>query len=69
MLTSPRRLATLTNTAVKSKQWQGDDGVITEGVSLTSNNDSVGFKCEHRPHSFPNFKHSNNLIQPPIFAH
>ncbi|TFK39568.1 endo-1,6-alpha-mannosidase [Crucibulum laeve] len=31
--------------AVKSTAWQGSDGIITEGASTTSNNDSVGFKA------------------------
>jgi hypothetical protein len=30
--------------AVKSSAWQGSDGIITEGSSPSSNNDSVGFK-------------------------
>ncbi|RDB23898.1 hypothetical protein Hypma_008896 [Hypsizygus marmoreus] len=32
-------------TAVKFSAWQGSDGIITEGSSTTSNNDSVGFKA------------------------
>lgn len=39
------RLTSLVNTAVKSKHWQGDDGVITEGAYPNGNNDAVGFKC------------------------
>ncbi|KAG7448744.1 endo-1,6-alpha-mannosidase [Guyanagaster necrorhizus] len=31
--------------AVKSSAWEGADGIITEGASLTSNNDGVGFKA------------------------
>ncbi|KAG6867344.1 hypothetical protein C0993_004152 [Termitomyces sp. T159_Od127] len=31
--------------AVKSSAWQGSDGIITEGVSTTSDNDGVGFKA------------------------
>ncbi|KNZ72534.1 Mannan endo-1,6-alpha-mannosidase DCW1 [Termitomyces sp. J132] len=31
--------------AVKSGAWQGSDGIITEGVSTTSDNDGVGFKA------------------------
>ncbi|KAJ7147675.1 endo-1,6-alpha-mannosidase [Mycena crocata] len=31
--------------AVKNNVWQGSDGIITEGVSTTSNNDGVGFKA------------------------
>ncbi|KAG6811076.1 hypothetical protein H0H92_009104 [Tricholoma furcatifolium] len=31
--------------AVKSSDWEGSDGVITEGVSLDSDNDDVGFKA------------------------
>lgn len=30
--------------AVKNAPWQGSDGIITEGVSTSSNNDGVGFK-------------------------
>ncbi|KAJ6580792.1 endo-1,6-alpha-mannosidase [Mycena capillaripes] len=33
------------NAAVKTTVWEGSDGIITEGVSLTSNNDGVGFKA------------------------
>ncbi|KAJ7691905.1 endo-1,6-alpha-mannosidase [Mycena rosella] len=33
------------NSAVKTTVWQGSDGIITEGVSTTSNNDGVGFKA------------------------
>ncbi|KAJ7114063.1 endo-1,6-alpha-mannosidase [Mycena epipterygia] len=33
------------NAAVKTTVWQGSDGIITEGVSTTSNNDGVGFKA------------------------
>ncbi|KAJ7483428.1 endo-1,6-alpha-mannosidase [Mycena latifolia] len=33
------------NAAVKTTAWQGSDGIITEGVSTTSNNDGVGFKA------------------------
>jgi hypothetical protein len=32
------------NSAVKTNVWQGSDGIITEGVSTTEDNDSVGFK-------------------------
>ncbi|KAF9525923.1 endo-1,6-alpha-mannosidase [Crepidotus variabilis] len=32
-------------TAVKASLWQGSDGIITEGASLNSNNDGVGFKA------------------------
>ncbi|KAF9461512.1 endo-1,6-alpha-mannosidase [Collybia nuda] len=32
-------------TAVKFSAWQGSDGIITEGVSTSSNNDGVGFKA------------------------
>ncbi|KAF7771085.1 CAZyme family GH76 [Agaricus bisporus var. burnettii] len=31
--------------AVKNAPWQGSDGIITEGVSTSSNNDGVGFKA------------------------
>ncbi|KAE9399367.1 endo-1,6-alpha-mannosidase [Gymnopus androsaceus JB14] len=31
--------------AIKSSAWQGDNGIITEGASPTSNNDGVGFKA------------------------
>ncbi|KAF8074664.1 endo-1,6-alpha-mannosidase [Lyophyllum atratum] len=31
--------------AMKSAPWQGSDGIVTEGVSTTSNNDGVGFKA------------------------
>ncbi|KAJ6468714.1 endo-1,6-alpha-mannosidase [Mycena vulgaris] len=31
--------------AVKTNVWAGTDGIITEGASTTSNNDSVGFKA------------------------
>ncbi|KZT25179.1 endo-1,6-alpha-mannosidase [Neolentinus lepideus HHB14362 ss-1] len=31
--------------ATHTSAWQGDDGVITEGVSTTTDNDSVGFKA------------------------
>ncbi|KAI0094828.1 glycoside hydrolase [Irpex rosettiformis] len=37
-------LTSLVNAAVKSKHWEGDDGVITEGASPSKNNDGVGFK-------------------------
>lgn len=30
--------------AVKSTDWQGSDGIITEGADTTENNDGVGFK-------------------------
>ncbi|KAJ7330438.1 endo-1,6-alpha-mannosidase [Mycena albidolilacea] len=33
------------NAAVKTTAWEGADGIITEGVSTTSNNDGVGFKA------------------------
>ncbi|KAJ7663952.1 endo-1,6-alpha-mannosidase [Mycena polygramma] len=33
------------NSAVKTTAWEGSDGIITEGVSTTSNNDGVGFKA------------------------
>ncbi|KAJ7902488.1 endo-1,6-alpha-mannosidase [Mycena leptocephala] len=33
------------NAAVKTSAWEGSDGIITEGVSTTSNNDGVGFKA------------------------
>ncbi|KAF7345489.1 Glycoside hydrolase family 76 protein [Mycena venus] len=33
------------NAAVKTTAWEGSDGIITEGVSTTSNNDGVGFKA------------------------
>ncbi|PPQ91191.1 hypothetical protein CVT25_001207 [Psilocybe cyanescens] len=31
--------------AVKNAPWQGSNGIITEGASTDSNNDSVGFKA------------------------
>jgi hypothetical protein len=37
-------MVTIVAAAVKSGPWQGSDGIITEGASLTSNNDGVGFK-------------------------
>jgi hypothetical protein len=38
------RMVNIVAAAVKSSAWQGSDGIITEGVSTTSNNDGVGFK-------------------------
>ncbi|KAJ7803171.1 endo-1,6-alpha-mannosidase [Mycena olivaceomarginata] len=32
------------NAAVKTTAWEGADGIITEGVSTTSNNDGLGLK-------------------------
>lgn len=37
-------MVTIVAAAVKNAPWQGSDGIITEGVSTTSNNDGVGFK-------------------------
>jgi hypothetical protein len=34
---------------MKNAPWQGDNGVITEGVSRDTNNDGVFFKCEFDP--------------------
>ncbi|KAG6918174.1 hypothetical protein DXG01_016159 [Tephrocybe rancida] len=31
-------------TSVKSSNWEGSDGIITEGASTATNNDGVGFK-------------------------
>lgn len=33
------------NAAVKTRQWQGADGIITEGASPDKNGDGVGFKA------------------------
>lgn len=38
------RAINILNAAVKTTAWEGADGIITEGVSTTSNNDGVGFK-------------------------
>jgi hypothetical protein len=37
--------------AVRNSQWQGSNGVITEGASPNSNNDGVGFKGMFRASS------------------
>jgi hypothetical protein len=42
-------MVTIVAAAVKNAPWQGSDGIITEGVSLTSNNDGVGFKGMKSP--------------------
>jgi len=39
------QMINMLNAAVKTTVWQGTNGVITEGASLTSDNDDVGFKA------------------------
>ena len=33
--------------SVKNKSWQGANGIVTEGASISKNNDGVGFKGLH----------------------
>lgn len=47
VLTIKARMINILNAAVKTTAWEGSDGIITEGVSTTSNNDGVGFKGNH----------------------
>lgn len=43
-----QRMVTTIAAAVKSTDWQGSDGIITEGADTTENNDGVGFKGVQR---------------------
>lgn len=43
--TNERRMVMTIAAAVKSKNWQGNDGIISEDADTTENDNGAGFMC------------------------